>query len=73
MSISCRVNKTQWIKADNVDVNEANSCMPYYFRSIINRPRDKRASVLINEVYSEFSDVFQVLCALREHLDSQAY
>ena len=39
---SCKVNKGQQIKTDNVEVNGANSNMSDYFRSSINSAADKR-------------------------------
>ena len=64
-SINCKANKAQQIKVTNVDVNDANSNMPNYFRSSINRAADKRASqVLMNKTHNEFSDVFWELDVL---------
>ena len=46
-SPSCKANKAQQIKADNMDVNNANSNMPGYFRSGINRAAYKTASQVL--------------------------
>ena len=65
-SHSCKASKAQSIKADNVDVNYANQNMQDYFRSIIKRAADQRASqVLSNKTQNEFSDDFQQLCVLK--------
>ena len=42
--LSCKANKVQQIKADNADASDANSNIPEYLRSSINRAADKRAS-----------------------------
>ena len=56
---SIKANKAQQIKADNVDLNDANSNMPDYFRYSSNRAADKRArQILMNIMHSEFSDSF---------------
>ena len=66
---SCKANKGQQIKKDNVDLNDLNSNMLDYFRSSINRPGDKRATqALINKIHNEFSDFFQELDVLKAHL-----
>ena len=38
---NCKAYKGQQIKADTVDVNDANSNMPDYFRYSINRQKSK--------------------------------
>ena len=45
----CKANKGQQIKTDNVEVNYANSNMPDYFRSSINRTADWRASQVLRQ------------------------
>ena len=51
------------------DVFVANSNMPDYFRSSINRAADRRASnVLTQKIHNEFGDVFQELGVLKAHL-----
>ena len=58
----CKTNKAQKVKADNADVNDANSKMPDYFRSSINREANKGASqVLMNKIHNETKDIFQEL------------
>ena len=58
-SLSCKANKAQQIKADKVGVNDANSDMPYHFRSSINRAADKKASqVLMQKTHNKFRDCF---------------
>ena len=39
---SCKVNTDQKNKTDNVDVVDANTAMPDYFRSSKNRVSDKK-------------------------------
>ena len=48
-SSSCKANEVKQIKVDNADVNDANSNMPDYFKSSINRVADKRASQVLRE------------------------
>ena len=41
---SCKennANKAQQIKVDNADINNANTDMPHYFRSSLNKAADK--------------------------------
>ena len=49
---SCKANKAQQIMTNNVDVNDANSIMSDYFRSIINRAADKRANQVLMHKYT---------------------
>ena len=56
---SCKANNVQQIKTHNADVNDANSYMPDYCRSGINRAADKRASkVSMNKTLNEFGKSF---------------
>ena len=66
MSIAAKQTMVQQIKADNADINDANSNKPGYFRSSINKIADKRVSqVLMNKMHNEFSDGFQELGVLK--------
>ena len=49
---SCKANMGLQIKTDTMDLNDANSNMPDYFRSSINRTADKRASQVIMHKYT---------------------
>ena len=54
---SYKANTGQQIKPDNVDIDNANSSMPSYFMSSINRSADKRESqILTQKIHGEFSD-----------------
>ena len=44
---SCKANTGQQVKTDNMDLVDANSNMPDYFRSSINRAVDKRVSQVL--------------------------
>ena len=56
---SCKANTGQQSKADNMDINNANSNMTDYFKFRANRAADKRTSqVLTQTIYDEFSEAF---------------
>ena len=46
---SCKANTGQWIKTDNADVIDADSNMPDYFRSSINRTADKKPTQVLKK------------------------
>ena len=71
---SCKTNKAQPIRIDNVDAYYANANSPYYLRSSINRAADKRPSqVLTNSVIFFKNRLFEGTFSFQMKDDSQPY